>query len=151
LQRLATTPVYGVSQTLNPSEEDDDSSENDGGVDTDDPPRRDGLGRTTIGFEFEFLLAVSRIKNDCPDPHPDDNRWLSDHLIDVADITPAYKYTACNRVIDELRKNNVPARKMNNYCKSLPVAVHPFKSSVTDCAIARLFQGFGVLAPRANY
>ncbi|KAI3332274.1 hypothetical protein HD806DRAFT_546413 [Xylariaceae sp. AK1471] len=114
LRALATSPVLQVQQALNPSDE-DESSENFGQGDTDDPPRRSGLNRTTIGFEFEFLLAVSRITDQCPDPHPNDGRWISDHLINVADVTPAFKYTACNRVIDELRNKNVAARKMDNY------------------------------------
>ncbi|KAI0404970.1 hypothetical protein F4802DRAFT_564983 [Xylaria palmicola] len=85
----------------------------------DNPPVRAGDNATTIGFEFEFMSAVSRFDEDFPDPHPNDTRWLSDHLVDREEDSAAFKYTVRNKIIDELTENGVCAHKTNELWETL--------------------------------
>ncbi|KAI8630502.1 hypothetical protein F5Y19DRAFT_483846 [Xylariaceae sp. FL1651] len=105
---LVRLPIYSDS-------DDSDSDDTDGymGGDSDDPHPRDpnGQNRTTIGFEFEHLVAVSRIDHECPDPHPGETRWLSQNLINQLPGSPPFAYTVRNRIIDELRAKGVAAKK----------------------------------------
>ncbi|KAI1128279.1 hypothetical protein F5Y10DRAFT_265327 [Nemania abortiva] len=82
---------------------------------TDNPPRPPGPNATTLGFEFEVMMAVSRCREDIPDPHPKDGRWLSDALINLDSNSLAYRYTARNKIIDELIQAGVVAHKTREF------------------------------------
>ncbi|KAI0536483.1 hypothetical protein GGR58DRAFT_514527 [Xylaria digitata] len=82
-------------------------------IEPDDPPVRDGGSATTVGFEFELFIAVSRIDEETPDPHPEDARWLSEHLTTRSSQGLAFKYTCRNKIIDLLTAKGVSAHKTN--------------------------------------
>ncbi|KAI0490085.1 hypothetical protein F4859DRAFT_501684 [Xylaria cf. heliscus] len=84
-------------------------------LDIDNPPLRDGGNATTIGFEFELLVAASRGQEILPDPHPKETRWLSDHLINRDEEGLAFKYTVRNKIIDQLNAGGVTAHKTEEY------------------------------------
>lgn len=93
--------------------------------DIDNPPVRYGDNATTIGFEFELLVAVCKAQEIFPDPHPNDLRWLSDRLINK-DLEPlAFKFTCRNNIVDLLNANGVVAHKTKEYCKSFLFTVRP--------------------------
>ncbi|KAJ2975493.1 hypothetical protein NUW58_g8338 [Xylaria curta] len=79
--------------------------------DRDDPPVRPGENLTTIGFEFELLVAVCRARERYPDPHPNDPRWQSEVLIRAPRDDMKYKYTVRNKIIDELNAKGLFAQK----------------------------------------
>ncbi|TRX98914.1 hypothetical protein FHL15_000256 [Xylaria flabelliformis] len=81
-------------------------------LDIDNPPVRAGGNATTIGFEFELLVAVARAQEGFPDPHPTDHRWLSDRLINEDEGAMSYKYTVRNKIIDQLNLSGVVAHKI---------------------------------------
>ncbi|KAI1752530.1 hypothetical protein F4782DRAFT_546490 [Xylaria castorea] len=102
------------------SSEEDDSDSEEGwkeiwAQDVDNPPVRDGGNATTIGFEFELLVAVARAEERFPDPHPTDHRWLSDLLINKDDEARSYKYTVRNKIIDQLNASGIIAHKTEEY------------------------------------
>ncbi|KAI3332622.1 hypothetical protein F4824DRAFT_504053 [Ustulina deusta] len=78
---------------------------------SDDPPLRAGPNATTMGFEFELCVAVATNTKMMPDPHPNDGRWISDHLIERSHESLSYKYTARNKLVDTLVAHGVPAQK----------------------------------------
>jgi len=125
IARLARAPVERVSMSMNVIDEEDELEIDP--HDTDDPPRRPGLRRTTMGFELEFLLAVAPAGGG-PDPHPGDGRWLCPALDNIDMNSSLYEYTVCNRIIDELRSRNMAARKKYNECVLMaPLAFLPFR------------------------
>ncbi|KAI1658345.1 hypothetical protein F4813DRAFT_395724 [Daldinia decipiens] len=65
---------------------------------------------TTVGVEFEFLLAVKTAEGG-PDPHQEDKRWLARRLEAYDDLSNEFRITVRNEIIDELRKNGVLAVK----------------------------------------
>ncbi|KAI0459718.1 hypothetical protein F5B21DRAFT_525145 [Xylaria acuta] len=83
--------------------------------DVDNPPVREGGNATTIGFEFELLVAVARAQEGFPDPHPTDGRWLSDRLVNKDQEALSYKFTARNKIVDQLNTSGITARKTNEY------------------------------------
>ncbi|KAI0444817.1 hypothetical protein F4803DRAFT_572519 [Xylaria telfairii] len=83
--------------------------------DYDNVPVRHGDNATTIGFEFELLVAVCRSEEDFPDPHPNDSRWLSDRLINK-DLEPlAFRFTCRNKIVDLLNEGGVVAHKTKEF------------------------------------
>ncbi len=84
---------------------------------SDDPPLRAGPNATTMGFEFELCVAVATNTKMMPDPHPNDGRWISDHLIERSHESLSYKYTARNKLVDTLVAHGVPAQKNPENCK----------------------------------
>ncbi|KAI1145295.1 hypothetical protein F4825DRAFT_474274, partial [Nemania diffusa] len=84
----------------------------------DDPPLKDGGNATTIGFEFELLVAISRYGENVPDPHPNEKRWLSDNLAKHRGNKDVFMYTARNKIIDELIDGGVSAYKTNEHWAS---------------------------------
>ncbi|GAW10967.1 hypothetical protein ANO14919_003050 [Xylariales sp. No.14919] len=89
---------------------DDDSEEEE---QTDDPPLRPGRNLTTMGFEFELLIAICRSSESMPDPHPRDGRWLSETeaIIKKDEDSRSWKYTCRNKIIDFLVAQGVSAHK----------------------------------------
>ncbi|KAI0549135.1 hypothetical protein F4679DRAFT_596112 [Xylaria curta] len=83
--------------------------------DIDNPPVRAGGNATTIGFEFELLVAVARAQEGFPDPHPNDHRWLSDRLINELEVGFSYRYTMRNKIVDQLNLSGVVAHKFQDY------------------------------------
>ena len=106
--------IYGIED---PDKDITDSNDN--------PPLRDGLNVTTIGFEFELGVAVARRHVNDPDPHPKDGRWLSNHLITGNDRSRGYRYTCKNRIVDTLVASGVVARKGTEYCRSFDFLSFP--------------------------
>ncbi|RYC60879.1 hypothetical protein CHU98_g5337 [Xylaria longipes] len=84
-------------------------------LDPDNPPVRNGGNATTIGFEFELLVAAARAREEFPDPHPTDHRWLSDHLINRDTAALSFKYTMRNKIIDQLNAGGVTAHKTKEH------------------------------------
>jgi hypothetical protein len=113
VRRLAREQVGRVAMSMNVIDEEDEVEIDP--HDTDNPPRRDGFTRTTMGFELEFLLAVTPVGGG-PDPHPGDGRWTCPALADISIDSSLYEYTVSNRIIDELRNGNVVAKKWDNVC-----------------------------------
>ncbi|KAI0152118.1 hypothetical protein F4776DRAFT_669930 [Hypoxylon sp. NC0597] len=77
----------------------------------DNPPTRPGLGRTTIGVEFEFLAAVQPSVEATGDPHPLDDRWQARNLGDLEPDDERFRVTVRNAIIDTLRANGIVAVK----------------------------------------
>ncbi|KAI0011552.1 hypothetical protein F4779DRAFT_615373 [Xylariaceae sp. FL0662B] len=85
----ATTTSMESNRDDEEEEEEDDEEEEEEDEEyagPDDPPLPMGTSnRTTVGVEFEFLLAACRSEEDDPDPHPDDGRWQSEKLVTLDD------------------------------------------------------------------
>ncbi|KAI1315919.1 hypothetical protein F5Y16DRAFT_406929 [Xylariaceae sp. FL0255] len=95
------------------SANDDDSG---GDFTTDNPDAETAQNRTTMGIELEFLMAVCSSRNDGSDPHPNDIRLNWDLYRNVANASndpdnTALAYTIRNRVIQNLREQNIIANK----------------------------------------
>ncbi|KAI1323722.1 hypothetical protein F5Y16DRAFT_424765 [Xylariaceae sp. FL0255] len=99
-----------------PLAQDDDDAAADADEIFDVPPSSIASNRTTIGFEFEFLIAVAAVKRG-ENPHPTDTRWLSDAVGDARRSEEgfnhnAYAYTCRNKIIDVLRERGIVAYYM---------------------------------------
>ncbi|KAI0508542.1 hypothetical protein F5B22DRAFT_659144 [Xylaria bambusicola] len=120
-RRRTRTPIPDPVPASDDSDDDsgdgdDDNSTSEMDIDTnDDPPVRDGPNATTIGFEFELAIAVTKRSADIPDPHPNDGRWLSDKLVTRYEDGLGFRYTTKNKIVDTLRAAGVPARKSQEY------------------------------------
>ncbi|KAI2783354.1 hypothetical protein F4815DRAFT_442226 [Daldinia loculata] len=68
---------------------------------------------TTVGVEFEFLLAVKTAEGG-PDPHPEENRWLARRMASFPETSAEFKITVRNEIVDVLRDNRVLAVKSRN-------------------------------------
>ncbi|KAI5860005.1 hypothetical protein GGS23DRAFT_614534 [Durotheca rogersii] len=78
----------------------------------DDPPLAPGTrNRTTVGVEFEFLLAVSPGVLGGPDPHPEDGRALAQRLARYPSGSGAFDVSVRNMIVDTLRRNGIVAVK----------------------------------------
>ncbi|KAI0841179.1 hypothetical protein F5Y06DRAFT_308106 [Hypoxylon sp. FL0890] len=105
------------SDDFEPESQDDNSSPNKGGPasvdgdDPDNPPLPPGENRTTIGVEFEFLLAVTRRWPELGDPHPHDGRWQARNLVNYNEENIMFQLTVRNMIIDTLRQNGITAVK----------------------------------------
>ncbi|KAI1736549.1 hypothetical protein F4680DRAFT_461045 [Xylaria scruposa] len=112
-------PMEGVEYTMSselPQQQDPEEGwEEILAQDIDNPPLRAGANATTIGFEFELLVAVARAEEGFPDPHPNDHRWLSDRLINEHEVGFTYRYTMRNRIVDQLNSRGVVAHKYQDY------------------------------------
>ncbi|KAI2621182.1 hypothetical protein GGR54DRAFT_600502 [Hypoxylon sp. NC1633] len=99
-----------------PDRDDDEDSSPDYDVDDfnaeDNPLKRPGDNRTTMGLEFEFIMAVARRAGHVPDSHPNDNRWLSERMVGLGNGDPNFSLTVTNQIIDVLRNNGVVAVKI---------------------------------------
>ncbi|KAI1332663.1 hypothetical protein F5Y16DRAFT_393972 [Xylariaceae sp. FL0255] len=87
------------------------------------PPATVGLdtNRTTIGYEFEFLMAAASLELPPRNSHPNDPRWDSrpiraERLKDegLGYNHRAIAVTCRNKMIDELRKQGISANYTNN-------------------------------------
>ncbi|KAI0111716.1 hypothetical protein F4814DRAFT_364121 [Daldinia grandis] len=67
--------------------------------------------RTTVGVEFEFLLAVKPEGIKAPDPHPEERRWQARRLGKYTTDDPEFTITVRNEIIDKLRGKGVLAVK----------------------------------------
>ncbi|KAL7627933.1 hypothetical protein AAE478_002128 [Parahypoxylon ruwenzoriense] len=77
-----------------------------------DPPLPAGTSnRTTIGVEFEFLVAVTLRDAAAIDPHPNDGRSLSTALVSENEASAAFRLSVRNSLIDTLRRNGIVAVK----------------------------------------
>ncbi|KAI1073942.1 hypothetical protein F5B20DRAFT_596740 [Whalleya microplaca] len=78
---------------------------------SDDPPLPAGTrDRTTIGVEFEFLVAACRSTRNIQDPHPNDGRWLTDKLIDLSDANNVFLATVEERIARVMRNAGIVAK-----------------------------------------
>ncbi|KAI1097613.1 hypothetical protein F4804DRAFT_347039 [Jackrogersella minutella] len=74
-------------------------------------PTPEDSNRTTVGVEFEFLLAVTRAHRLLQDPHPNDPRWQARQLVDFDEDSSAFQVSVRNVIVDTLRQNGVAAVK----------------------------------------
>ncbi|TGJ87472.1 hypothetical protein E0Z10_g1248 [Xylaria hypoxylon] len=105
-----SSSYYSSSSSADEMDEDDDNQV-EGEPEPDDPPVRDGGNATTLGFEFELLVAASRFNESVPEPHPGDGRWISENLVNEDKDGPVFKYTCRNKIIDLLLARGVSAHK----------------------------------------
>ncbi|KAI1417037.1 hypothetical protein F5Y13DRAFT_204404 [Hypoxylon sp. FL1857] len=79
--------------------------------DPDNPLLPGGRGRTLIGIEMEFYVAVTPRWAELEDPHPLDIRWQARNLGQEDSTSPRFRLTVRNMIVDILRRNGIIASK----------------------------------------